>query len=62
MTTDEVRRHLGADSLGHLSLDGLLDSTALQGSGFCTACLSGKYPTPIDLKAGKLVLEGVGTG
>jgi amidophosphoribosyltransferase len=61
MTTDEVRRHLGADSLGHLSIDGLRDATGLEGDGFCTACLSGKYPTPIDRTAGKLVLEGVGT-
>jgi amidophosphoribosyltransferase len=62
MTTDEVCRHLGADSLGHLSLGGLLDSTEFAGNGFCTACLSGIYPTPIDHNAGKSVLEGVGTG
>jgi amidophosphoribosyltransferase len=41
---------LGVDSLGYLSLDGMLGSVPLGPEGFCHACFSGDYPTapPID--------------
>ncbi len=39
---DEIRRKLGADSLGYLSQAGLLE--AIPGSGHCLACITGKYP------------------
>ncbi|MFO7292480.1 MAG: amidophosphoribosyltransferase [Actinomycetes bacterium] len=55
MEIDEIRRHLGADSLGYLSLPGLLAAT--EADGFCTACLSGEYPTPVDISSSKFVLE-----
>lgn len=42
-----IRSFVGADSLGYLSLDGLLKvSSELAGEGFCHACFSGDYPTP----------------
>ena len=34
------------DSLGYLSLDGMLRAAGSH-SGFCHACFSGQYPTPI---------------
>jgi amidophosphoribosyltransferase len=43
---EEIRRHLGADSLGYLSLDGMLQSVPDGPHGFCHACFSGDYPTP----------------
>ena len=55
MEVEEIRQHLGADSLGYLSLEGLLAST--EADGFCTACLSGDYPTPVEIGASKFVLE-----
>ncbi|CAN5822174.1 amidophosphoribosyltransferase [soil metagenome] len=55
MTVDEIRRHLDADSLGYLSLGGLLGAT--EAEGFCTACLSGDYPTIIQADQSKFVLE-----
>jgi len=57
MEVDEIREHLGADSLGYLSLDGLLAATGVADAGFCTACLSGEYPTPISETADKFQLE-----
>ncbi|MBI1860447.1 MAG: amidophosphoribosyltransferase [Deltaproteobacteria bacterium] len=45
---EKIRDYIGADSLGYLSLDGLLKSISLKsGEGFCHACFSGEYPTPI---------------
>lgn len=58
MEVEEIRGHLDADSLGYLSLPGLLEATAAD--GFCTACLSGAYPTPIPQENMKFVLEGTG--
>jgi len=45
-TTDEIAGHLGVDSLGYLSLDGMLESVPSGPQGFCHACFSGDYPTP----------------
>lgn len=41
-----IRKHLGVDSLGYLSLDGMLRSVPDGPNGFCHACFSGDYPTP----------------
>ncbi|HMA45062.1 MAG TPA: amidophosphoribosyltransferase [Gemmatimonadales bacterium] len=46
-TIEEIRRHLGVDSLGYLSLDGMLRAAGGDSSGFCHACFSGQYPTAI---------------
>jgi amidophosphoribosyltransferase len=45
-THDEIRQSLGVDSLGYLSLDGMLESVPGGPHGFCHACFSGDYPTP----------------
>jgi amidophosphoribosyltransferase len=44
-TTEEIAKHLGVDSLGYLSLDGMLGSVPSGPQGFCHACFSGDYPT-----------------
>ena len=46
LTVDEIAKHLGVDSLGYISLDGMLESVPAGPSGFCHACFSGDYPTP----------------
>ena len=45
-TLDEIRASLGVDSLGYLSLNGMLESVPTGPQGFCHACFSGDYPTP----------------
>jgi amidophosphoribosyltransferase len=45
-TQEEIRQSLGVDSLGYLSLDGMLESVPTGPHGFCHACFSGDYPTP----------------
>ena len=57
LDVNEIREHLGADSIGYLSLDGLLEATGVADAGFCTACLSGDYPTEIPETADKYQLE-----
>ncbi|HJQ22226.1 MAG TPA: amidophosphoribosyltransferase, partial [Gemmatimonadaceae bacterium] len=46
MDLEGIRKHLGVDSLGYLSLDGMLESVPDGPHGFCHACFSGDYPTP----------------
>jgi len=41
---DEIRRYVAADSIGYLSLGGLLSSVNGRGSSYCTSCYTGHYP------------------
>jgi len=52
MTVEEVGRAIGVDSLGYLSLEGMLGAVPDGPGGFCHACFSGQYPTqpPVDIK------------
>jgi amidophosphoribosyltransferase len=45
-TLPEIAKILGVDSLGYISLDGMLNSVPGGPHGFCHACFSGDYPTP----------------
>lgn len=44
MSVEEIRQHLNVDSLGYLSVDGLLHAVNKKGKGFCSACFDGNYP------------------
>jgi amidophosphoribosyltransferase len=55
-TPDEIREYLEADTLGYLSLEGLL-ACEKDGRQYCHACFSGEYPIAPDPEAGKLSLE-----
>ncbi len=59
MSVPEIRAHIGADSLGYLSLEGLLASVGMgeQQAQYCRACFTGQYPVPVQLDMDKLVLE-----
>jgi amidophosphoribosyltransferase len=49
-SVEEIRRYLGVDSLGYLSLEGMLAAagqSAAEPERFCHACFSGNYPTPV---------------
>jgi amidophosphoribosyltransferase len=41
---EEIRRYIGADSLGYLSLDGLLSAVDEERPHYCTSCYTGEYP------------------
>jgi amidophosphoribosyltransferase len=54
----EIEASIGADSLGYVSLDGLLAATTLPAGRLCRACFDGDYPVPFTSAAqGKHVLE-----
>ncbi len=44
-SVEEIRRFLGADSLGYLSLRGLREAIGDDSGKFCTSCYTGNYPT-----------------
>lgn len=52
----EICAFIGADSLGYLSLDGLL-STVDKADNFCVGCFTGHYPAPTGEDHDKLALE-----
>jgi amidophosphoribosyltransferase len=56
-TIPEIRDFIGADSLGYLSIDGLVKAVALPSDIFCMACFTGDYPIPVQLEMDKLALE-----
>jgi len=56
-TIAEVKDFIGADSLGYLSIDGLIKAVALPKDIFCMACFTGDYPIPVQLEMDKLALE-----
>jgi amidophosphoribosyltransferase len=60
-TVEEIRDFLGVESLGYLSLDGLL-AAEREPRRFCRACFTGSYPVPIDPGASKLSLETMPRG
>ena len=59
LDTEEIRRSIGADSLGYISIDQLIEATTLGEERLCTACFTGVYPiaVPTDMSEGKLRLE-----
>lgn len=60
MSVEEIRAHLGVDSIAFIDLDRLLDSTGASEAGFCNACFSGTYPVPVPVELTPRLLE-VGT-
>ncbi|HXI84668.1 MAG TPA: amidophosphoribosyltransferase [Verrucomicrobiae bacterium] len=54
---EQIREFLGADSLGYLSLDGMIASTGLPANEFCTACYTGNYPSPVESEHDKFIME-----
>jgi amidophosphoribosyltransferase len=46
LSIEEIGHEIGVDSLGYLSLEGMLASVPTGPDGFCHACFSGDYPTP----------------
>ena len=53
----EIAEFIGADSLGYLSIDGLIQAVGLPKESFCLACFTGDYPVPVQLEMDKLSLE-----
>jgi amidophosphoribosyltransferase len=59
---EEIRQMTGADSLGYLSVEGLMKVVGGTHGGFCDACFTGNYPVPVQLELNKLALESAAKG
>jgi len=53
LSVEEIRRKIGADSLGYLSLEGMIRAVGRSMGQFCVACFTGDYP--FEQKAGGFV-------
>jgi amidophosphoribosyltransferase len=67
MSPGEICASIGADSLGYVSLEGLIEATTLPAGRLCRACFDGQYPIPVpaqhedsDRQQDKPVLYGLG--
>ena len=58
-SVEEIREFVGADSLGYLSIRGVLNALELPYEQFCFACFDGRYPDPVpyDAASRKFILE-----
>ncbi|MFB0555593.1 MAG: amidophosphoribosyltransferase [Phycisphaerae bacterium] len=54
---EQIREFLEVDSVGYMSLEGLLSCAKLPADHYCTACWNGKYPIPVDIAVNKFALE-----
>ena len=59
LDVDEIASSVGADSLGYISLDGMIEATGQPQENLCTACFTGDYPIalPDESLLGKHLLE-----
>lgn len=56
-TVEDIRRYLNVDTLGYLSLEGMLSCMDLPSDHFCTACYNGHYRIPVNEQMSKYALE-----
>jgi amidophosphoribosyltransferase len=54
---EDIKSYLGADSIGYLSLEGMIKGTGHPSSKFCTACYTGDYPVPFESDLDKFIME-----
>ena len=60
LSVDEIRDHIGADSLAFLSLEGMMRAVGHSdgsGEGYCNACFTGQYPIEVQVAQPKLLFE-----
>jgi len=54
---DEIRDFLEVDSVGYLSIDGMLSCVCLPNDHYCTACWTGQYKVPVNTVVNKFMME-----
>jgi amidophosphoribosyltransferase len=65
LSVPDIARHIGANSLGYLSLEGLFRAVSLGDGELCSGCFTGNYPVPVHLDRhnhGKLAMEHARNG
>ncbi len=56
-SVEEIRKMIGADSLGYISIEGLMKSINMASEQLCTACFSGDYPMEVPKDSSKFLFE-----
>tara|TARA_B100000700_G_scaffold108605_1_gene122510 strand:- start:5469 stop:6893 length:1425 start_codon:yes stop_codon:yes gene_type:complete len=56
-SVQEIENHIGADSLGYLSIENTIKATQQSQDSLCTACFTGCYPTTVPLQFNKMQME-----
>ena len=56
-SVQEIENHIGADSLGYLSIENTIKATQQSQESLCTACFTGCYPTSVPLQFNKMQME-----
>jgi amidophosphoribosyltransferase len=57
-SAQEIARYVTCDSLGYLSVEGLMDAVDAGGrGGYCAACFTGQYPVPFESEAGNKLIR-----
>lgn len=54
---EKIRQYIGADSLGYLSIEGLVEATGLKKQDLCLACFTGEYPIETPREGRKYLFE-----
>ncbi len=54
---EQIKEFLEVDSIGYISLEGLLECATLPADHYCAACWDGKYRIPIDVAVNKFAME-----
>ncbi|MHC4394591.1 MAG: amidophosphoribosyltransferase [Planctomycetota bacterium] len=54
---EQIKEFLEVDSVGYMSLEGLLSCATLPAGHYCTACWNGRYRIPVDIAMNKFVME-----
>jgi amidophosphoribosyltransferase len=59
LSVEQIRQHLGVDSLHYLSIDGMVAATGFPKEDFCLACFNEDYPIPLprQMELGKYIFE-----
>jgi amidophosphoribosyltransferase len=59
LSVDEIAHSMGADSLGYISIEGMIEATTIPAERLCRACFDGVYPVelPDPERLGKHLLE-----
>ena len=59
LSIEEVRRFIEVDSLGYLSLEGMIEATGIERNAGCVACWTAKYPIPLEKPEEELCIANV---
>jgi amidophosphoribosyltransferase len=58
MTLEQLREHVGCDTLAFLTVDGMMRAIERE-DGYCSACFTGEYPVDVTRVTLKSSFEGV---